>query len=111
MRKPVIGPGDDCVNFWELLAVSRYGEGYANCHLIIATDNTQVVAMINGGSSINDSCLDVLGKIFWISAIFNVYIKARYIPGEENVFADRLSRLYPGTSILNLKRMSLCCSS
>lgn len=115
MSKPVVCPKDDNVNYWELLAVlqavRRYSYAYCNCHLIVATDNTQVVAMVNGGSSINLSCLEVLREIFWIAAIFNIFITLKHIPGVENVIADKLSRIYPRTGNCLLQQLSLCCSS
>lgn len=111
--KPTLVPRNDNVNFWELIAVwqavSRYAESAMNSHVIIMSDNTQVVAMLNGDASINESCLELLREIFWLSAIFNVYITSRYIPGVENVVADELSRLKLDIYASELNTL-LCCS-
>lgn len=112
--KPVVCRRDDNVNYWELLAVYRavlrYSPIFTSCHLIIATDNTQVVAMINGSTSINLSCLELLREIFWITTVYNVYLTARYIPGVENTVADKLSRLYHCSTISHIEKLCLCCS-
>lgn len=114
VSKPALCEKDDNVNFWELIAVwqavNRLAPRNINCHIIIASDNTQVVAMINGNRSINISCLELLREIFWISAIHNVYITARFIPGVQNVIADRISRIYSGIPIDELRCLNLCCS-
>lgn len=113
VTKPTIQLNDDNVNFWELIAVWQAVERYAECardsHMIVMSDNTQVVAMLNGNTSINESCLELLREIFWISAIFNVYITSRYIPGVNNVVADKLSRLELDVSAVELDEL-LCCS-
>lgn len=115
MVKPIICPRDDNVNCWELLAVlqavRRYCYSFCNCHVIIATDNTQVVAMVNGGSSINLSCLDVLREIFWITSICNIYITMKYVPGVQNIIADKLSRISQQVDMSFLEQFSLCCSA
>lgn len=114
IEKPCIRDRDDNVNLWELIAawqaVCRLAHRCVNQHLVIATDNTQVVAMINGSTSVNMSCLSLLREIFWMSAIYNVYITARYLPGSENIFADRLSRLSSETATFDIHNMCLCCS-
>lgn len=111
--KPVLCANNDNVNFWELLAVyqavSRYAESARNSHMIIRSDNTQVIAMVNGSASINESCLELLREIFWLSAIFNVYITAKHISGVQNVVADRLSRLELDVDYSELHDL-LCCS-
>lgn len=72
-------------------------------------DNTQVMAMVNSGKSVNVSCMCLLREIFWICVFFNVYITARYIPGCDNVIADALSRTVRDKSRLVANYYSLCC--
>lgn len=114
VNKPIICKKDDNVNFWELIAVwqaiQRLAPVYVNCHVVIVSDNTQVVAMLNGHRSCNLSCLELLREIFWLSAIHNVFITARFIPGVQNVIADKLSRLYSASPIDDLRCHHLCCS-
>lgn len=114
VNKPIICEKDDNVNLWELIAVwqaiHRLAPIHTNCHVVIASDNTQVVAMINGDRSCNLSCLELLREIFWLSAIHNVYITARFIPGVQNIIADKLSRLYSMSPIDDLRYLRLCCS-
>lgn len=111
--KPLVVPRDDNINFRELIpvwqALLRFAPTYRDKHLVLFSDNTQVIAMVNSGKSSNVSCMCLLREIFWISVFFNVYITARYVPGSLNIVADFLSR----TSCDNVgslsKDYSLCC--
>lgn len=114
VNKNLVMPQVDNINYWELVAVwqavYRLAPRYTNQHIVIASDNTQVVAMLNTNRSVNLSCLELLREIFWISAIYNVYITGRHIPGVQNIIADKLSRLYSLSPIDELRKLCLCCS-
>lgn len=85
----------------------RYVDISRDSHLIIMSDNTQVIAMINGNASINESSLELLHEIFWLSAIYNIFITASYVPGVQNVVADKLSRLPLDVSNSELHKLLL----
>ena len=84
----------------------RWGKQWSNCRIKCVTDNTQVVAAINKGRSINDSSMEILRLIFWESVVNNFHLVAQHLAGNENVLADALSRLEDGATI----PYSVCCS-
>lgn len=112
--KPLVVSEDDNINFRELIpvwqALLRFAPRYRNCHLVLNSDNTQVIAMINSGKSVNVSCMCLLTEIFWICVFFNVYVTARYIPGDLNIIADSLSWVGLNKVQAVLDMYSLCCN-
>ena len=62
-------------------------------HIIVYSDNTATVAMVNKGSSRNPVAMEWLRQLFWLSATKNFHITARHIAGVDNIVSDRLSRL------------------
>ena len=60
---------------------------------MVATDNTQVQGWINTGRSSNPYAMAWLREIFWVSAFFNLSIRACRVSSKDNVLADALSRL------------------
>ena len=64
------------INFLELvpvwLALVRNADLWRDSHVLCLTDNTQVVAMLRKGHSVNKSCMVLLRRIFWICATNNI---------------------------------------
>jgi len=89
---------DSHINVKELaavvLAAQRWGPLWANKHVLVLSDNSTTVAGINRGSSRSVLLMKYLRHIFWLSAMFNFRLKAVHVPGEDNVLADRISRLH-----------------
>ena len=89
---------DSHINFKELaavvLAARRWGPLWANKHIVVLSDNSTTVACINRGSSRSVLLMKYLRHIFWLSAVFNFRLKAVHVRGEDNVLADRISRLH-----------------
>lgn len=110
---PLMQEKDNNINYWELipvwLAVNRYARGCQGMHVVAFSDNLQVVYAINKGRSINDSSMNVLRMIFWECAKYNVYLSARYIPGELNIIPDLLSRISGAKYVSALMNFDLCC--
>ena len=85
------------INVLELKAVSlalqRFKDQCQNQTLLIATDNSTVVAYINkqGGTHSAEMCT-LLWKIMTWCHQYQITLKARHIPGCLNVMADLLSR-------------------
>ena len=107
--KPVVTIPDN-INVRELYplweSALRWGKGWRDCKVNCFTDNTQVVAAINKGRSINDSSMEILRLIFWESVVHNFHLVAHHVAGDDNVLADALSRLTDGSVI----PYSVCCS-
>ena len=76
------------------LAVQKWAPMWANCSVVIHTDNTTALCAINKGSSKSALGMRCIREIFWFSNIFNFTIRGVHIPGELNVVADAVSRLH-----------------
>ena len=76
------------------LALKEFQSLCANNMVLIATDNTTVVAYINkeGGMESGPLCALLWRILTWCTRK-GVTLKARHIPGRLNVIADKLSRL------------------
>ena len=86
------------INYLELkavlLALKEFQALCTNNTVLIATDNTTVVAYINkeGGMKSGPLCALLWRILTWCTRK-QVTLKARHIPGRLNVIADKLSRL------------------
>lgn len=79
---------------WPVIeAIHRWGNLWKNCNILLHSDNTQVLAMVATGRSVNKQAMSLLRELFWQCAILNITIRAVHIPTAENLLADRLSRL------------------
>ena len=76
------------------LALKEFQDLCCNNIVLVATDNTTVVAYINkeGGMKMGSLCALVWGILSWCTRK-QVTLRARHIPGRLNVIADKLSRL------------------
>ena len=86
------------INYLELkavlLALKEFQSLCTNRVVLIATDNTTVVAYINkeGGMRSGPLCALLWRILTWCTKN-QIILKARHIPGRLNVIADKLSRL------------------
>ena len=105
---------DTNINYLELvpiwLALKRYSKTWSNCHVVCLSDNTQVVAMLRKGHSVNKQCMVLLRSIFWICATNNIYVTTEHIQGKFNHIPDMLSRIGFSNSLSDLSFGSICCS-
>ena len=85
------------INYKEVLVVIFMAERWAplsSCkHVIIHSDSQVAACIINKGSTKNSLIMGLLHRLFWLSAIYNFRITARYINGAHNVIADAISRM------------------
>ena len=85
------------INFLELkavlLALKRFQSLVQGKVVLVATDNTTVVAYINkeGGMRSGSLCALLWRLLCWCN-LRQVVLRARHIPGRLNVIADKLSR-------------------
>ena len=82
-------------------AAERWAPLWANRQVVICSDNQAAVEMINKGTTSNTVVMKALHRLFWLSAMFNFRIVARYIPGKSNVVADAFSRLHSSSHLLH----------
>ena len=79
------------------LAAHRWAKKWQNKKIIVYADNTATVSAIHRGSSRNCEIMKCLHSLFWLSAIFNFHLTAKFIPGVRNIEGDSASRLHlPG---------------
>ena len=78
------------------LALKEFQDLCSNNIVLVATDNTTVVAYINKEGRMKSGCLcALLWRILSWCTRKPVTLKARHIPGRLNVMADKLSRSVP----------------
>ena len=75
------------------LALKEFQTLVFNKTVLVATDNTTVVAYINKGGMKSGSLCALLWRILSWCTRQQVTLRARHIPGRLNVIADKLSRL------------------
>ena len=87
----------DNINVQELFpvlaSVKRWGHQWNDSRVFCYTDNTQVVAAINKGVSVNIHTLELLRLIFWECVDINCHLIAIHLPGLANKWPDYLSRI------------------
>lgn len=76
------------------LAAERWAPYWANSHIVVHTDNITTMAAINKGTTRCAHMMPILRRLFWLSAVHNFYLTARYIKGVDNIVSDSLSRLH-----------------
>lgn len=88
-----------------LMAAQRWGPRWAGLHVKVRSDNMATVASINKTTSRSAELLVLIREIFWLSVQFNFKLTASFIPGVQNVLADRISRLYSRELAVEAQRM------
>jgi hypothetical protein len=83
--------------FVVLLAAYRWARAWSNLHIVVYSDNSATVHILNKGSSRNATAMKWIRQLFWLSAVFNFHLTAKHIPGVDNIISDTISRLdqYP----------------
>ena len=102
------------INYLELvpiwLALKRYSGVWRDTHVLCLMDNTQVVAALCKGHSVNKHSMVLLRKLFWICAKNNIYITPQHISGANNIVPDLLSCIDSSLKLSDLRLHSVCCS-
>jgi len=76
-----------------VFALEKFGEELERKQVLVASDNTTVIAYINHqGGTRSISLMNETRKLFQVAEKFGITLRARHIPGRLNVLADRLSR-------------------
>lgn len=86
------------INWLELkacwLSVMSFAKDKADIHISVKLDNTCAISYINNMGGIISS-LDALAKAFWLwCKARKLWITASFIPGCDNVLADKKSRVF-----------------
>ena len=85
------------INILEMRAVrhalAHFGNSLASQNVLIATDNTTVLAYINHqGGTRSQPLMEETTRVFQVAESYQMILRARHIPGRLNVLADALSR-------------------
>ena len=88
---------DTDINFREMFAVyvaiSLWGARLRDKQIIVYCDNKDVVTIWSTGTCKNKDYMNLVRKLFFVCASWNINLLALHIPGSKNKIADILSRL------------------
>jgi hypothetical protein len=85
-----------------ILAAQTWRHAWAHHHVVVHTDNRVTEALINKGAARNITCLYLLRHLASLAILNNFTISASYIPGNDNIIADAISRLHEPGKLLTL---------
>lgn len=85
------------------LSILKWGHLFRNRTIYIYTDNTFTSAIINKCACRNNKLMQLLRRMFWISAKYNFVVRSKYIKGVNNNMADCISRLHEPGRLLELE--------
>lgn len=75
-----------------VVAAALWGQSWTHSQVVFRSDNSQVVAAINSGTSCNRIAAHLTRCLCFITASYQFVATARHIPGRLNSAADALSR-------------------
>ena len=75
-----------------VVACQIWGESLQNKRIILNCDNESVVNIVNSKRSRIPRAMDLLRHLTLLTLKYNIYIRAKHIPGKYNKIADSLSR-------------------
>lgn len=100
---------DACINYKEamiaVLALQRWGHLFANKFVFLYTDNQCAVSILNKCSCKNETLMQCMKDMFWVSAKYNFVVKAIYMQGCLQVIPDAISRLHEHSGLLRVHKL------
>ena len=75
-----------------IVAVKFWSTALQHQRFLVSCDNEGAVTVINSGSIKDPFMLRCLRQLWFTSALHDVDLRVRHIPGEHNTLADALSR-------------------
>ena len=75
-----------------VMACMLWGNTWRNKQVLVHCDNQAVVEVVNSGASKDQNLAQLLRCLFFITAEFQLALKATHITGHSNVQADAISR-------------------
>ena len=91
-----LGQPEISITWQELFAIvvacQIWGESLQNKRIILNCDNESVVNIVNSKRSRIPRAMDLLRHLTLLTLKYNIYIRAKHIPGKYNEIADSLSR-------------------
>ena len=74
------------------MACAVWGRRWKKSAILVHCDNQAVVEVVNAGSSRDSEIMHLLRSLFFVSAHFELSIRAVHVAGKDNVKADAISR-------------------
>jgi hypothetical protein len=62
--------------------------------VLVRSDNLTAVSALNKSTSRGVALMPIIREIFWLGVEYNLVVSSMHIPGEQNLLADRISRLH-----------------
>ena len=78
-----------------VISAALWGRQRSGQSVHFQSDNTSVVALINSGTSRDDTLMHLMRCLSFIMSKFNFVVSASHIKGSHNVLADALSTTEP----------------
>lgn len=79
--------------FAVLLLLLHWRPLIRNRTIQVGVDSTVAMAWVNTGTARAAEAMPILREIYWILAVENARLRAQWLPSDQNVVADALSRL------------------
>jgi hypothetical protein len=86
-----------------LLAIQRWGPCLRGTHFVVRSDNMTTLAALNKGTSRSREIMPLVREVFWLSVKFDFVLTCVFLPGVDNVLADKISRLDNLDSVLEAR--------
>ncbi len=71
------------------MTLQSFATDHSNCHVRMMLDNTTAIACINKFGSNKPKLLRLTQEIYAWAQMRNLFLSAAYVPGVENVLADK----------------------
>jgi hypothetical protein len=76
-----------------LLAIKRWGSSLSGTMVTVRSDNMTTLAAVTKGTSRSREIMPLVRELFWLSVRHDFVLKCVFLPGVDNVLADRISRV------------------
>ena len=71
-----------------------------NSNILFYCDNSAVVSIINKQSSTDNTIMSIMRPLVLILMKDNIFLRAKHLPGIDNILADKISRFQVDAQLL-----------
>lgn len=98
---------DSCINYQEAaiaaLSIQRWGKLFSGKTVYLYTDNICASYILNKCSCKNETLMQYMRDMFWVSAKYNFVVKFFHMAGFYQTIPDALSRLHENNGLLRVR--------
>ena len=80
--------------------VAMFSHLIRNSNILFYCDNSAVVSIINKQSSTDNTIMSIMRPLVLILMKDNIYLRAKHLPGIDNILADKISRFQVDAQLL-----------